>query len=111
MLAHLELARSLGDAVMYGSPKANVQFWLTLHPSLTLFSEIQAMAAKQRAHADSLAMRLAQVEGAAEGAKAAASASQALSKCQRELMELQAEYNRVCVHELSMCAGRGACWK
>jgi len=55
----------------------------------------QARLAQQCAHADSLAARLAMVEGAAEGVKAAASASEALSKCQRELSELQAEYNRV----------------
>eukprot|EP00983_Pelagomonas_calceolata_P063789 1147864-Pelagomonas_calceolata.AAC.4 len=48
-------------------------------------------------------------EGSAEGAKAAASASQALSKCQRELMELQAEYNRVrCVG--CLCTASDAVW-
>jgi len=68
---------------------------------------LQTHLAKQCALADTLASRLAMVDGKVEGTKAAASASQALSKCQRELMDLQAEYNRVRMPLCFSCSGLG----
>ena len=70
---------------------------------------VQAEAAQLRTQVGGLAKKLAAMEASQEGAKAAAAASQELGRCQAELMELQAAYNKVGKSLDFMCAEMGSC--
>ena len=67
---------------------------MTVTPCCSCCACLQTQLLQQQPKVEALGQRLAQLECSEDGAKAAAAAGEQLGRVTRELLDLQAEYNR-----------------